>query len=188
MCQQRIIFPAIPPGALGPSLRVSRPAQQKPAKTWNVNPAGIFTALRKFEHWNVVGQCLIPFLILAGALLAAAALRSKPPDQPVPAPAPAVDPATWEKMTQLAKIEQAVQERARWVNTAYANHRAAEQRRISLQQQYGAHLDAATAKSADQQSAHAAQELAAARQSFEKAMAQYQSLGGTVDYRRQLPQ
>ncbi len=186
LCQQRITFPAIPPGALTSSLRITRPTQEKPAIKWSFKPRQIIAALRQFEHWNVVGQCLIPFLILGGALTAASMLRSKPQDQTVSIPAPAVDPSTWEKMTRLARTEQEVQERLRWVNSAYAGCLAADQYRAALQKQYGARINAETAKNAEQRSANAAKVLEDARQSFETAMSTYQNLGGKVDYRQQL--
>jgi DNA-directed RNA polymerase subunit RPC12/RpoP len=187
MCQQRILFPAIPPGALSPSFCVARPAEQQPVKKGKSNSIGIVRALRKFEHWNVVGQCLVPFVILAAALFVASTLRSKPPEHPVSAPAPAVDPRTWEKMTQLARMEVVLQERVRVLTEAYAKNQSADQHRAALQKQYGGRLDPITAKFADQQSAAAQKALEAAREAFENEMNKYQRLGGTIDFRRQVP-
>jgi hypothetical protein len=192
MCQQNTVFPALSPGDLQGSLRVSRTAQQGAKQNRSFKPGRMLAALRGFEHWNVVGQCLIPFVILAGALFVAAQLRSNPVEKTASTPAAAVDPATWEKMTQLAKAEEVVKQQLQMVNVVYAQDAQARQYLSSLHYSHGAGLNPATAqatfKRAEDTCVLTGNALSKARNSFELAMEKYESLGGRVNYRLQVPQ
>ena len=163
MCQQNIVFPALPPGALKTSLRIARPAQQAAKQGWSFNPGRMFAALRGFEHWNVVGQCLIPFFILGGALFVASQPRSKPVEQTASAPVAAVNPSTWEKMTELAKVEETVKQRLQAVTIAYAQDARARRDRDVLEKGYGSKLSEASRNRQDAICAATSSALSAAR-------------------------
>jgi hypothetical protein len=196
ICGKTITFPAVPPSSKGSSLRVGRPAAARTAR-WPFDFQGILVSLRRFKHWNTVLVCLVPFVIV-GALLAGAAMVKKQSDNapaaPVAAPIQA-DPNAWQKMTDLARAEQSVQEQLGAVRRASAAVATAEQNRATLHAFYhGRTLDRATYdtvsrqyKADDDALMNAQRALDYARRYFESAMLAYQKLGGTTDYRSQLP-
>jgi hypothetical protein len=196
ICGQTVTFPAIPPGGKGPSLHINRP-EAAPAPKWSFDFHGILGFLRRFEHWNTVLVCLAPFIIV-GALLAGAAVVRKQlgnaPAMPV-APSLQADPNAWQKMTDLARADQLAREKLDAVRKAGAAVAAAERYRASVHAFYHTKRapDQATYeswmaqyKAADQAVAKAQKDLAAAHQCFDNAVQNYQKLGGTIDYRRQL--
>ena len=198
ICGKTVTFPAVPPGGKGPSLHIHRPEAARAAKR-SFDFFGILAPLRRFEHWNMVLVCLVPFIIV-GALLAGAAVVRKhlgnAPAVPV-APLIQADPNAWQKMTDLARADQLVQEQLGAVRRAGAAVATAEQNRAKLHAYWHVRRapDQATYngvmaqyQAADQAIANAHNALASAHQRFESAFLKYQQLGGTTDYRQQLPQ
>jgi hypothetical protein len=195
ICGKTVTFPAIPPGGKGKTLHIKHTAAA-PAAKWSFSLDGILGPLRQFKHWNTVLACLVPFVIV-GALLAGASVLKKQAGNETAAPVAPIqaDPNAWQKMTDLARAEQLVQERLAALNRIHALCVAADQNRANLHAYYhGQTLDQATHDSvqhqyrnADQAVMNAQQAEAAARESFENAYQNYQKLGGTVDYRQQLP-
>jgi hypothetical protein len=124
----------------------------------------------------------VPFIIV-GALLAGAAIIRKQfgnaPAAPV-APLLQADPNAWQKMTDLARADQLVREKLDAARRAGAALAAAERNRANLHVTF-------QRSAADQAVANAQKALDSARQCFESALRNYQQLGGTTDYRRQLP-
>jgi hypothetical protein len=198
ICGKTVTFPAVPPAGKGPSLRLKRPAAA-PAAKWSFDFRGLLASLRRFEHWNTVLVCLVPFIIV-GALLAGADVVKKhlgnEPATPVASPIQA-DPNAWQKMTDLARADQLVQQDLGAVRKASAAAAAAEKSRASLHAYWHVRRAADQAiydnvmaqyKAADQAVANTQKALGDARERFDKDNRKYQQLGGTVDYRRQLPQ
>ena len=75
-CQHPIVLPAIPAGKLTTSLRLVRRVA-KPAAKFRFTLPGIVLALRGFQHWKIVGMCLVPFVLVAGAF--GGGIRLRPP-------------------------------------------------------------------------------------------------------------
>jgi len=190
ICQKTVTFPAVPPGAKGPGLRLKRAEAARAAK-WSFNLKAIIAALREFEHWNMVRMALVPFIIVAGLLVGAAVVRKNAGDAPaLPAAPPIqVDPNAWQNMTNLARADQLVQEKLVAVSRAVNAEAAAERNSASLHAFYhGRPADSTTYNATDRAIANAQAALANARQCFNTAFQNYQKLGGTIDYRQQLPQ
>ena len=196
ICGKTVTFPAVPPGGKGKGLRINRP---EPVRVkWSMNPRDIIACLNQFKHWSIVLYCVVPFVLLVALLVGASVLKKKFGDAPAMPDAPEVhaDANAWQKMTDLAKADGVVQERVVAVVQARAVVAAAQRTVDNLHAYYhGKTLDPVTYKSyenqrkADDQVLDKAQRgLSAARDSFERALQKYQQLGGTVDYRRQLPQ
>lgn len=179
MCGHSIVFPAVPPRPKDNPLRTSRPSESAvKKKPVTLTPWPFLQRLREFEHWKVVLQCLVPF-ILVGALLEGASLaRKHSSDQPdkIAAPVTQADPGAWKKMTDLARAERAVQMQLKYLTAASADA-------VRAQEYYNASRN----KYHEEESARAQAKLSAARQAFENAFLIYQRLGGTVDYRSQAP-
>ena len=187
MCHHPILFPAVPAGMRKSSLRLVGQVDKPAAKT-GFSFASFFQALRKFEHWRIVGTCLVPFVLVSGALVAASVLRQR---QPAPETAPTevtVNPQALRQLTELTRADMAVQEQVKLVNNAFGVCQAANQKLAAMQKQHPSSPGAALGvREADEASNRARQALADARKGFETIFANYQKLGGTVDYRRQLP-
>lgn len=185
-CEHTIALPALPSGKMTSSLRLMRPAAQSPAK-FQFNFVSIVLSLREFKHWKIVGLCLLPFVLVAGALVAAS--RTGHPDPaPVPAPAPVTAaPQSLDKLTELTRADQLVRDRLDAVNRTFTASQTAEKNQTALHSQHHGPASSGTSQAVDQAVQRAHQECANARKSFETAFAQYQKLGGTIDYRRQLP-
>jgi hypothetical protein len=187
ICGHAFVFPAIPPGSGTPAgrrLALARKVAERPALKWSWNIKGMLVYLRDFEHWNVVGQCLVPFLIV-GALLAGAVIVKKNSGNPA-APAPEavvqVEPGALKKMTDLTKADDAVKAKIQEVKTARALLAAAQQAQTKLKT-----TDPLQRKSAEKLVAERQCTLTSAEKRFQDAYAQYQKLGGTVNYRSQEP-
>jgi hypothetical protein len=110
ICGKTVTFPAIPPGGKGPALRIKRPEAARAAK-WSFDFFGIPAFLRRFEHWNLVLVCLVPFIIVGALLAGAAVVRKHLGNEPVAPLAPLLqaDTNAWQKMTDLARADQLVQ-------------------------------------------------------------------------------
>jgi hypothetical protein len=181
-CRQPIVFPGVATRRLPSSLRLAG-AVAKPPAGFQFSLAGMVRFLREFKHWKIVGVCLIPFVLVAGALVAASLAGRH---EPAPAPAAAgvaVDPDALGRLTNLTRADQLVQERLAAVNRATAACQTAEKNEAALRSQ----RRGAAGPAADQAVKRAHQALANARKDFDTAFAQYQKLGGTIDYQRQLP-
>jgi hypothetical protein len=180
MCGQTVTFPALPSGRKGTTLKVSSLHRQNERK-WKLPPALAF--LLRFEHWGVVWQCAVPFVIITALLVGAFYVKKKFGDAPETVAAPVVqaDPDAWQKATDLTKADQAVRDRMRELEAAHAKADMAERLRQQM-----AHLDAFQRKSTEEQAAAAQKEVAAARLRFDHAAELYRSLGGNIDYRSQI--
>ena len=192
-CRQSIMFPALPGGLRKTSLRLVRDIP-KPVRKFEFSFGGLIIYLREFQHWKVVGICVLPFAILAGALCSAAWFRQHepPPDALPPAAITnAESPVAPETAPLPADLDQAtLQVRARVsdVKKAAASLQAAQRHQAAVLNQY----KNSPAGQPDEQAADAAikdaqKSLAAARDAFTTSFTNYQALGGPIDYRRQLP-
>ena len=185
-CQHTIALPALPSGKMTSSLRLVRPADPSSAK-FQFNFASIVLFLREFKHWKIVGLCLLPFVLVAGALVAASG-TSHPDPAPVPAPAPmAAAPQSLEKLTELTRADQLVRDRLDAVNRAFTASQTAEKNQAALRKQHRGSAEPGSTQTVDQAVQRAHRDCVNARKSFDDAYAQYQKLGGAIDYRRQLP-
>ena len=185
-CQHPIVLPAIPAGKLTSSLRLVRPVA-RPAARFQFTFAGIVLALREFKHWRIVGMCLVPFVLVAGAVVAASVSgRNEAAPPAVPAEV-VVDTQALETLTDLTRADQRVQDELAAVNRAFAACQAAEKKQGALHDQHRGPTSPATFQAVDEAAKRAHQAHANARKEFDKAFAQYQKLGGAIDYRRQLP-
>jgi len=193
-CHSIITFPPVPTSKLRLQGAVDPSAKKK---SW-LDFAWLKPIIA-FEHWRMVGLCLVPFLIIVGLLIGANALRkSDPPDDPPKIPRAVEQPVAadeWNKMTELGQVDQAVQFRLRSTAVAKAGLLEAERARDALHHTYkGAQLDSLSYQTVTRQYAEADRLISArqhqyevARQSFEAAFQKYQEMGGKVDYRSQLP-
>jgi hypothetical protein len=188
-CGQTVVFPAVPPGGKRLPLRLKR-ADVARSSNW-------FSKFRDFKHWNIVLACLVPFLIVGVLLAGAAALKQQFGNAPMAAPAAApitADPNAWQRMTDLARAEQSVQQQIVAVNRDTVAVKLQEQALRNLQIYYnGKTMDDTTRAGVQRQENAATQAvrnaqavLGSARQYFETAFRKYQQLGGTIDYRQQL--
>jgi hypothetical protein len=184
-CRQPIVFPGLAARKMTSSLRLAGAVARRPANRFNF--AAVIAFLRGFKHWKTVGVCLVPFALVAGALVAAS-MSSRHEAAPAPAPAAVVvDPHALDKLTDLTRADQLAQERLAAVNRAFAACQTAEQNKAALHNQRHGAAGPAAFQAADQAVTRAHQALAKARKDFDTAFAQYQQLGGAIDYRGQLP-
>jgi len=183
MCGHTVTFPAVPPKQGGAKLGV-KSLQPKAVRNWASKMPGFLGSLRDYQHWNVVAQCAVPFVILAVLLAGAAFVKNKlsEPTSAVVIPTEQADPEAWQKMADLRVADQAVKTSMQQLAAAHANADLAEQRRKQAQK-----LEPAQKAVADNQAQLAEKLLAAARQRFDAANTKYRQLGGTVDYRAQCP-
>jgi hypothetical protein len=183
MCKQTVNFPAIPPGRAGPSLQAKGLSPKLAQKMARKLP-GALSFLRDFQHWNVVWQCAVPFLIIAALLAGAIFVKNKlgePSSDGGSVPAVQADPDAWQKMTDLTKAEQAVQAAGKALEQANAL--------VEFEEQARRHVDSSDPlqrKSADDRVQRAQSMVNAARKHFDATEAKYRQLGGTKDYRSQL--
>jgi len=181
-CGHTVTFPAVPPGRGAPTAQKptsKAAARQAPNKTaaaaepgpeWSWTPKGMLLYFRDFQHWNLVALCLVPFLIL-GALWAGASFVNKNfgnPAPPAPGPAVQADPGAFQRMTDLTKADEAVRAEMQTVAMAKTALARAERRGVG------------------EQVAEKQRNLTIAQNQFDTAYANYQKLGGKVDYRSQL--
>jgi hypothetical protein len=196
-CGKSVTFPAVLPGGKGSGLHLKRPTAVRAAK-WSFNLSSILASLREFEHWNMVLVCLVPFILVTALVVGAGVVKKKAGEGPAMPVAPRIqaDPNAWQTMTNLARADQLVQQQLRQVALASVATATADRNRATLHAYYQGRSVSQTIgstvanqfKAADQVVTKAQTDLAAARQSFDTALQNYQTLGGTVDYRRQLPQ
>jgi len=197
ICGKTVTFPAVLPGGKGPSLRIKRPEAARAAK-WSFDFFGFLAPLRRFKHWNMVLVCLLPFIIVGALLAGAAVVRKQFGNAPATPVAPLIqaDPNAWQKMTDLARADQLVQAQLAAVRNAGAAVATAEQKRASLHAYWHVRRAENQAiyegvmaqyRADDQAVANAQKALDYARQCFDAALLKYQKLGGTTDYRQQLP-
>ena len=185
-CQHPIVLPALPGGKITSALRLARPIAG-PAAKFHFTFAGILLALRGFQHWKIVGICLVPFVLVAAALVAASVSARHPAPRPAAPAAVAVDPRALDTLTDLTRANQMVQDQLAAVNGAVAVCQAAEKKQAEMHNLHRGSISPASLQAADEAALRARQALANARKEFDKAFALYQKLGGTIDYRLQLP-
>jgi hypothetical protein len=183
MCGQTVTFPAIPPGRAKLSSSSKKPeAAPKPKKEWK--PPAALAVLRDFQHWYVIGQCVVALVIIAVLLAGAVYVKKKlgePSTATDAAPVMQADPEAWQRMADLTKATQAMQAAAK--NLDQANASLAYQEQALRRLDNG---DALQRKAADERVQRAQITATAARQQFDAAEAKYRQLGGTTDYRSQL--
>lgn len=185
-CQHPIVFPGLAASKATSSLRLAGAVARPPPK-FQFNFAGILVFLREFKHWKIVGLCVVPFLLVAGALVAAS-VSGRHPAAPLPGPAEVVvDPNALQKLTDLTRADQLVQERLAAVNNAFTACQTADQHQAALPARHRGPAGPATSPAVDQAAKRAHQALDNARKAFDTAFAQYRKLGGTIDYSLQLP-
>ena len=196
ICGKTVTFPAVPPRKKGES-----PPVKAPPPSWlsKLVPKlkEILPVALEFKHWNIVLSCLVPFAIITALLIGAAVIRKHFGEEPAAPSAPVAhaDAGAWEKLTEQARAEQVVQQQIAAVTRTHAALVSAQRMRDLRHTYYqGKPLDPVSAETvgrqyqADDQALASAQKVYdAARQSFESAWQNYQRLGGTVDYRGQLP-
>ena len=188
-CGKSVAFPAIPPGqgrgapaahvkVLDSSRSESGPARRRPGST----PKAL-AFLRGFQHWNVVAQCALPFLIIGLLLAGAFFVKSKFNDAPAPVTSPAVqaDPEAWQRIADLAKADQAVRDLIKEYDADRLAVASAERARQQMQKG-----DPLQARSVEEQVELAHSKLDALHKRLDNALEKYRQLGGNVDYRRQL--
>jgi len=199
-CGRTVTFPAIPPGGKRQALHIKRQEAIR-RSTWSFNLTDMLRFAREFEHWNVVLMCSVPFVIIVVLLVGAHIVQKTVGEEPAApvVPRAEADPDAWKKMTDLAKADQQVQAKIAIVLQAQGALAQAQMRAKSLHASYDAEYnnpltDRSTREGIGQQFTEAERSIAqaraaltAARQAFETCYANYQSLGGQVDYRRQLP-
>jgi len=185
-CQQPIVFPGLAAPTGRSSLRLAGAVATERAG-FRFDIVAILLALRKFKHWKIVAMCLIPFVVVAGALVAASKYgRHEPPPAPPPVQV-VVDPRALANLTDLTRADQMVQEELAAVKRACADSQAAEQKQAALNNQPRGTASRASLAAADQAVWTAHLICASTRKEFDAVYAQYQKLGGAVDYRARLP-
>jgi hypothetical protein len=188
ICGNTITFPAIPPKSGGKTIVSDEP--KKPARNWAWDAKAIFLYLRDFPHWKIVLQIAVPFLIIAALLAGAAFVKNKFSDEPVAA-APVVEgqPGGWDKMTELARADQKMQQYVQKINQTRMNM-AAAQRMVDLEQKRLSQargsdeqqVAQANLQVAERSLAQAEKSLVYLRQHFNTDFEDYRRLGGTIDY------
>ncbi|HEX4122899.1 MAG TPA: hypothetical protein VH619_19965 [Verrucomicrobiae bacterium] len=193
ICGSAIVFPAILPKTGGKTISVEK---KKPALQWAWNAKAIVHNMREFPHWKIVGQILVPF-ILIGALLAGAAFVKKNfGNEPAAPTAPVIqaEPGGWDKMTELARSDQKLQQCVQTITQAH-NALLAAQRDEQI-----AGMESSRARGSQERelaNAHtrraelaineATKSISFLRSRFQVELANYQKLGGTVDYQSKIP-
>jgi hypothetical protein len=193
-CGKSLTFPAVPQTGKGQTqkLKIKLP-ETAPARKWPIDRkwlsehTGVLGPLFKFEHWNVVLACLVPFVVVGALLIGAAVVRHRLGNGPATPVVPLVraDAGAWGNMTNLARADQLVQDKLHEVTQARAAVDRAEQELARMR----AYSPTATQYIAlrEQAVVNARNTLSTARLSFYNAFNNYQRLGGTIDYSRQLP-
>ena len=183
MCGQTITFPAVPPGRPAPSLR-AKGSEPKMAQKLAGKLPGAFASVRDFQHWNVVWQCAVPFVIIAVLLGGAIFVKNKlgaPTSDGGGGPVVQAEPDAWQKMTDLTKAQQSVQAAAKVLEQEnYLLEHEQQSRRRSNS------TDPLQIKAAEQRVERAENAVKIARKQFDAANDKYRQLGGTIDFRSQL--
>jgi DNA-directed RNA polymerase subunit RPC12/RpoP len=187
-CSHSIVFPAVPPGR-GKTSPTLRPGKTKPARMGS-KPRVFRKKGNEFQHWKLVIQCVVPFLIVAALLFGAWVARQNSSNDSVPTAkhVTQADPGAWQKMTDLVKADQVVQSQLRNLIAANAAAIAAAREDAEMHNQYKGNPDGvAYLTAANKRAEQAEAQMAATREAFEVAFIRYEKLGGTVDYRQQIP-
>jgi hypothetical protein len=186
ICGHVVTFPAIPPQTTAKGLRLDRPADRVAGK-WIWKPRGIFLYLRDFPHWKIIGGVLVPFLIIGGLLLGAKYVKNIFTDQPAAAPVEAiapVDPDSWQRSADADRAGAKVAAQLDITRRLRAAMKQAAKVREASRLQYGASSSYTASAEAALQAAQ--NNYNAALNEFRRLNAQYQKLGGQVDYQAQL--
>jgi hypothetical protein len=186
ICGNVVTFPAIPPKTTAKGLRLDRPSQPV-ARKWVWKPRGLFLYLRGFPHWKIIGGALVPFLLVGGLLAGARYVKKMFIDQPTVAPVEAVapvDPGTWQRSADADRVGSKVAGQVEITRKLRAALKQAAKVRDATRLRYtGSSPYAASADAAFQT---AQNNYNAAYNEFRRLNAEYQRLGGTVDYQSQL--
>jgi hypothetical protein len=189
-CGKTVTFPAIPPGRGkgAPSTHVKQLGSRRSTTQTQRGPLrkepGALSFLRDFQHWKVVGQCALPFLII-GLLLAGSAVVKKTfsdtsaPDAP---PTFQANPSIWHKSADVSKAEDAVRVLIQEYEVAHMTLVSAEKAKRQVEK--GTPLQNTVVQ---QQLQLAQKNLEVTHQRLDTALDKYRDLGGTVDYRRHIP-
>ena len=186
------MFPAIPPGGFAPKLKIAAPAPPPKKKfEFKLGPMlkAVFTWAQEFEHWRVVGFCLIPFVIIIVALVAANAVKRHQVETGPMHTTTQVDAGAWDKVEEVAKADQQMQAYVQTVLTAKARVDTAIQSRDNLHRMLaGAAFETVAARfqAADKEVSNAQQSLAATKRNFDLKYDNYQKIGGKVNYPAQV--
>jgi hypothetical protein len=186
ICGNVVTFPAIPPKTTAKGLRLDRPAEQ-PARKWSWKPRGVFLYLRDFPHWKIIGGVLAPFLIIGGLLWGAKYVKQTFTDPPAAAPVEAVapvDPDSWQKSADADRAGAKVADQVRVTLAARSAMKQATKVRDAARHQYGA--SSSFTASAEEALQRAQNIYSINYNKFRELNAEYQKLGGTVDYQAQL--
>jgi DNA-directed RNA polymerase subunit RPC12/RpoP len=185
-CQTTIIFPGLAAPRQASTLRLAGAVAPRKSR-FNFSFAAIAELFGKFKHWKIAAMCAVPFAVVAGAVVAANAYNHHQTPSAAPVPVEVqVDPKALDTLTDLTRADQVVQEKLAAVTAAAASCKEAEHKQQIARSQHPP-SSSATLQAADVADARAHLVLTAARKAFDAAFAQYQKLGGTVDYRAQLP-
>jgi cell division protein FtsB len=162
----------------------SKTLEAKAARKAALKLPQALTFLRNFEHWDVVGQCAVPFLIisalLGGAIFVKNKLGASSSAEGV-VPAVQVDPGAWQKMTDLTKAEEALQAAVKMLNqdNAMLDYEEKARKRLDSADQF-------QRATADRRVQQAQMAVNTAGKQFNAAESKYRQLGGTKDYRSEL--
>lgn len=157
---------------------------------WNAK--GIFLYLRDYPHWKTVAQIAVPFLIIGALLAGAAFVKNKFADEPAAAPAPVVEaqPGGWDKMTELARADQKMQQYVQLISQTRMTLASAQRVEDTWEKRYNQTRGSddgqavlASLQSAQQSVTQAQNRLTFLRQHFESDLENYRKLGGNIDYR-----
>jgi hypothetical protein len=186
ICGNVVTFPAIPPKTTAKGLRLDRPAVRV-ARKWVWKPRGLLLYLRDFPHWKIIGGVLVPFLLVGGLLAGARYVKKTfidlPTAPPVEAIAP-VDPGTWQRSADADRAGYKVEEQLKITRALRAKMKQADESRNAVRRQYGG--SSPYAASAEEAFQRAQNNYNAAHDTFRSLNAEYQKLGGKVDYESQL--
>jgi len=192
-CQTPIIFPAAVPGPAPPPQKPHIEKTGAPPKKKAASYSALLKSLKEFEHWKMVGACLVPFLIVAALLVGASYLRKNNTDQPAQIPQAVATPVgadAWKKMTDMGQVDQAVQYRVQAFLAARMALQQAQAQATALHGQYqGRTLDATAMKQmedAQKAISQRQQEYNSADHAFWDTFDVYKKLGGQVDYSAQI--
>jgi hypothetical protein len=192
ICGNTITFPAIPPTTGGKAIAIEQP---RPVHKWAWGAKAIFIYLRDYPQWRIVAQISVPFLIIGALLAGAAFVKNKFSDEPAPVAAPVIQaqPGGWDKMTEIARSDQKVRQCVHSIAQAHASllvlegmHQAAEQEVARARGSQEREIAENHVHDADREVTQAQKVLGVLRERFEAELANYQKLGGTVDYRNQV--
>lgn len=193
ICGNTITFPAIPPKTGGKTIYVEE--VKKPIVQWAWNAKAIFVYLRDYPHWKIVGQVLVPFILIGALLAGASFVKKRFSDESGPvAPVIQAPQGGWDKMTELARADQKMQECVQSLLRAHQSMLVAQaQERAAEGESSRAHGSQEHELANDHERRaqfainEAQKQISFLRAKFETEFDNYQKLGGTVDYRSKVP-